>query len=203
MLPSTVNAIPCTDKRSGWFAIDARCGVNLGIEKRLKQPRRFDSVVQALAYGEQVQKQPWPEGLFQAAARHVLRTRYGAAAGDEATVYSYRVQTPAGDLDVSVHDVSICCRFRDVEAAKKLLGWTPGFIAQTHRLNPYSGKWNFHETQRATLLYRFMNELDKLVMPAAVDGPAQEASEARATATRGQQGPGSSAGKAEEESRHG
>lgn len=51
--------------------------------------------------------------------------------------YDFEIETKAGTLFVSPHDNWIACRFENVEEAKRLLGNNP-------RLNPFSGKWNFH-----------------------------------------------------------
>jgi hypothetical protein len=53
------------------------------------------------------------------------------------------IETKAGQLRMSL-DVegtiwSIFARFEDVEAAKKII-----YTGPTSRLNPYSGKWNWH-----------------------------------------------------------
>jgi hypothetical protein len=48
--------------------------------------------------------------------------------------------THAGTLSVIPYDGWIACRFHDVKAAVALLGYNPA----CGRLNPFSGKWNFH-----------------------------------------------------------
>ncbi len=48
--------------------------------------------------------------------------------------------TRAGTLSVTPYAGWVACRFHDVKAAAALLGSHPA----TGRLNPHSGKWNFH-----------------------------------------------------------
>jgi len=77
-----------------------------------------------------------------------LVKEFALANGGEESAYSlpglpvYDIRTTAGMLHVGV-DVrswgTIFCRFEDIEAAKKAVG---GGIC--NRLNPLSGKWNFH-----------------------------------------------------------
>ena len=65
----------------------------------------------------------------------------GSEVRDYVDHVSYKLPTVAGELGV-IYDRgwgTIFGRFGDVEAAKKLLGTAP-----YNRLNPYSGKWNFH-----------------------------------------------------------
>jgi hypothetical protein len=83
--------------------------------------------------------------------------------------YQMEILTKAGLLQVSVHDSVyspwIACRFQDVAAAREHFGVTA--LCSWHRLNPYSGKWNFHdgETPQATF-QAFERELLPLLLPA-------------------------------------
>lgn len=61
----------------------------------------------------------------------------GAAPGKNG--YDFRVETACGPLDVQLYPEWVACRFEDVEAAKSCLPHGSG-----DRLNPHSGKWNFH-----------------------------------------------------------
>lgn len=65
----------------------------------------------------------------------------GSEGNDCADHVVYTLPTAAGELSVTYDRGwgTIFDRFEDVEAAKKLLGTGP-----YNRLNPYSGKWNFH-----------------------------------------------------------
>lgn len=61
-------------------------------------------------------------------------TRLGAKPSD---FYAFTIETQAGTLFVSPYESYVHCRFKDIEAAKTLLGphdW----------LNTYTGKWNHH-----------------------------------------------------------
>jgi len=62
------------------------------------------------------------------------------AIDDPTRFYQHKVCTPVGTLRVSYSESTgaILCRFDDVDQAKasKACGAT--------RMNPYSGKWNFH-----------------------------------------------------------
>ena len=55
---------------------------------------------------------------------------------------------------------SIMCRFEDVQEAKK-------YLQHDHngRLNPYSGKWNWHSFNFSGLLRGFENDLTPLLLP--------------------------------------
>ncbi len=53
----------------------------------------------------------------------------------------FQIETIIGRLDVTPIDDFIACRFDDVEKAKKHFGIT---TIQQGRLNPFSGKWNWH-----------------------------------------------------------
>lgn len=61
----------------------------------------------------------------------------GAVPSDGA--YEWKPVTTIGDLDISVWDAAIMCRFADVEQGTD---FTRKFTAQS--CNPYSGKWNWH-----------------------------------------------------------
>jgi len=61
----------------------------------------------------------------------------GASPSDGA--YEWKLNTPIGELGVSLWDNAIMCRFADVEQGS---AFTRQFTAQS--CNPYSGKWNWH-----------------------------------------------------------
>jgi len=54
---------------------------------------------------------------------------------------AYEIHTLGGRLRILLMDDWLACRFDDVEKAAKLFGIT---TIQQGRLNPYSGKWNWH-----------------------------------------------------------
>lgn len=56
--------------------------------------------------------------------------------------YALRLRTLAGDLEISVLDGWVATRFADPDLARALLNPSGQFGGC--RLNPYSGKWNFH-----------------------------------------------------------
>lgn len=56
--------------------------------------------------------------------------------------YAVRMHTMAGELELSVHDGWLAARFVDLDRAKALLN--PRGQLGDGRLNPFSGKWNFH-----------------------------------------------------------
>ena len=78
------------------------------------------------------------------AARAAFKTRVCdflktvGASSNEGT-YEWKLNTPIGELGVSLWDSAIMCRFADVEQGK---AFTRQFAAQSS--NPYSGKWNWH-----------------------------------------------------------
>jgi len=60
----------------------------------------------------------------------------------------WRIQTAIGPLEVTLYDKDgqgpwIACAFLDVEKARLHFGVSPSDFFK-FRLNPYSGKWNFH-----------------------------------------------------------
>ena len=71
---------------------------------------------------------------FKAACESMLR-ELGAVDADQ--WWLLRIETAAGALDLCPQDNWLACRFVDVTRAKEVLGSDP-------RLNPFSGKWNFH-----------------------------------------------------------
>lgn len=56
--------------------------------------------------------------------------------------YALRLHTLAGRLEISVLDGWVAARFIEPDRAKALLS-TDGDLGSS-RLNPFSGKWNFH-----------------------------------------------------------
>jgi len=78
------------------------------------------------------------------AARAAFRKRVcnflkamGASESDRS--YEWKLSTPYGELDISLWDNAIMCRFVDV---KQGTDFTCGYTSQS--CNPYSGKWNWH-----------------------------------------------------------
>lgn len=88
----------------------------------------------------------------------------GAVKGAEPYDYKLAVPTRAGTLMVhfdpdmnhagQVPTITAFCRFEAVFAARKALGWDDAkagralLTADGDRLNPYSGKWNWHGLTR-------------------------------------------------------
>lgn len=73
-----------------------------------------------------------------------LFTSLGATNVDEdgfdgLTFKTWTLETECGPLRVTVYEDWLACRFEDVGSAKKTL-----YSGPHSRLNPYSGKWNFH-----------------------------------------------------------
>lgn len=67
--------------------------------------------------------------------------------------YKYSLETKAGLLWIDIHEpekseiFSVYCRFEHPDKAKAVLSkW------EQDRLNPYSGKWNYHQRDAAYLL---------------------------------------------------
>lgn len=76
--------------------------------------------------------------LFQAAAVKHLEARGAEPEEDYAGAKAYSLETPAGTLRVTIFEGWLACRFLDVGKAKEVL------LVGDDRLNPYSGKWNWH-----------------------------------------------------------
>jgi hypothetical protein len=76
----------------------------------------------------------------------------------------YKVNTQVGELRFTIHDDSIYAgiyaRFDDVAAAK-----TKVYYGPSSRLNPYSGKWNWHFDwdQAEMVLQQFEREVRDLL----------------------------------------
>jgi hypothetical protein len=87
--------------------------------------------------------------------------------------------TLAGMLSIIPYDGWFACRFQDVKAAVSLLGYDPA----CGRLNPYSGKWNFHfgrctaEEALAEFVWELSRVLPRTPRPPLmrVRGPAKRA----------------------------
>lgn len=77
----------------------------------------------------------------------------------------YKVDTICGELKIGLEQpergeiFSIYCRFEDTSKAKEFLPHK-----MEDRLNPYSGKWNFHSQNFTGLLRGFENELTPLLL---------------------------------------
>lgn len=54
----------------------------------------------------------------------------------------YKINTILGELFIHIQDDWVHCCFENVDAAKRHFGVTG--ISANRRLNPYSGKWNWH-----------------------------------------------------------
>ena len=97
---------------------------------------------------------------FQRAVMDGLRDREIAEADHEGHGYSHMLLTKAGTLYLTPYkDCWIACKFLDVANARHVLGEGPG-----GRLNPYSGKWNFHYNDNAGIAEAkdFFHHLDKV-----------------------------------------
>jgi len=79
--------------------------------------------------------------------------------------YQFEMETKAGPLGITLHEdsdldgtsvFSIFGRLWDVKRANEVLG-------KSDRLNPHSGKWNFHYTNENDCLYIFEENLDSIV----------------------------------------
>lgn len=78
--------------------------------------------------------------------------------------FRYKLNTLAGELFVSCHEAensevfSVYCRFEQPERAKEVLSkW------EQDRLNPYSGKWNYHQRNASYLLNGLKANLSDLI----------------------------------------
>ena len=83
---------------------------------------------------------------------HKLLIGLGANETGESN-YKYSLNTKAGELLITTHDAeksdifSVYCRFENPDRAKEVLSkW------ENDRLNPYSGKWNYHQRDASYLL---------------------------------------------------
>lgn len=74
----------------------------------------------------------------------------------------YEINTKAGKLNITFKEpekgelFTIFCRFEEPVKAKEIL-------PDSERLNPYSGKWNFHYFNASDLLYRFEKEVRSIL----------------------------------------
>lgn len=77
------------------------------------------------------------------------------------------LQTICGTLHITPYGNWIACRFNDVEAAVARFGYHPSY----GRLNPCSGKWNFHfaAVPAADALAEFEAEVLPLLLPVSAD----------------------------------
>ena len=81
---------------------------------------------------------------FKARVSEFLKS-VGASQNDG--TYEWKLGTTLGELDISVWDSAIMCRFTDVERGSN---FTRQFTSQSS--NPFSGKWNWHFTDDADTL---------------------------------------------------
>jgi len=77
----------------------------------------------------------------------------------------FNIQTKVGTLWIEVQNGSECpwiaARFEDIEAAKKHFGVVDGDF--NSRLNPYSGKWNWMNTTKGSLIISYTSMINELV----------------------------------------
>jgi len=73
---------------------------------------------------------------FKARVSNFLKS---VGADETERLYEWKLATPIGELNVSLWDNAIMCRFIEVE---KAITFTRRFTSQS--CNPYSGKWNWH-----------------------------------------------------------
>lgn len=94
---------------------------------------------------------------FKSEVETMLR-ELGAVDGDR--WYILRLETAAGPLDLCPQDNWLACRFVDVDRGKLLLRKDP-------RLNPFSGKWNFHpDVADAEAVAEIQQRIEDCLMPA-------------------------------------
>ena len=82
------------------------------------------------------------------------------------SMYEFELQTICGtlsiSLDVGFYIFSINCRFAEVRKAVEHFQATPDSPSFA-RLNPYSGKWNFNDTDATELVAEFLREIKPLL----------------------------------------
>jgi hypothetical protein len=94
-------------------------------------------------------------------------TAYLAGVGAKPNSYNppeHTLLTRAGTLTVTVYENWLACRFLDIQHAKRYLG--DRTKDRDSRLNPHSGKWNFHFTTGTDLDIceaTFRSELEPLL----------------------------------------
>lgn len=81
-----------------------------------------------------------PKGYLASVLAPMLR-KIGAVKVSE-TREEYEITTILGDLFIAIYDDWVHCCFENVEAAKQHFGHVG--ISANRRLNPHSGKWNWH-----------------------------------------------------------
>lgn len=95
-----------------------------------------------------------------------LMTTCGAVLNETDYSLVWTLQTIAGELDITLHKsdltdgtsvFSIFGRFSNVEKAKKKLD-----ALSLNRLNPHSGKWNFHSLD-SDILEQLEDEVDVIL----------------------------------------
>lgn len=78
--------------------------------------------------------------------------------------YKYTIETNAGLLYINLHEAekgdiySVYCIFDNPSKAKEVLD-----MSIPHKLNAYSGKWNFHEFDAYDLFNEFKNNLTTIM----------------------------------------
>jgi hypothetical protein len=79
----------------------------------------------------------------------------------------FELQTVCGSisisLDVGFYIFSINCRFAEVQKAVEHFKTKPHSSPRS-RLNPYSGKWNFNDTDATALVTEFFREINPLLV---------------------------------------
>jgi hypothetical protein len=95
---------------------------------------------------------------------HKLLIRLGATEPGKLS-YKYQLETKAGLLFITTHEpaksdiFSVFCKFESPGKAKEIVS------NNTHEsLNPYSGKWNYHQTDSDYLIDRLEANLKNIVL---------------------------------------
>ena len=96
---------------------------------------------------------------WQAAFRSAIRGYLDTVGVREMPGGSYPlvVDTVVGELQIAIYENWVVCRFADMERTKPALG---------RRINPFTGKWNFHfsyDCEVGDCLQQFQSELSPLI----------------------------------------
>ena len=101
-----------------------------------------------------------------------LLLEWGAIKQDDIQ-YRYILNAKAGELNISIHEdhdlegtslYSIFCRFEDVKKARNFLQVGKNDFFKDHRLNPHSGKYNFHFSDQLGILTVFEQCIEYLLI---------------------------------------
>lgn len=112
--------------------------------------------------------QDWKRAFVKKAEAYLLslgvacevRSSHGTLVVD--SIKTFELLTEVGKLSVTVYDDWLACRFDEPKRAKELSLIGPGARLNQSRLNPFSGKWNFHyhpEMRLEDVLLDFKYEL--------------------------------------------